>query len=63
MKNHQQYSHGLLYSVAPENISALRLLDEDGHDEFDWEAYELEDSSYVRDALNFMRRIVAKVWH
>ncbi len=42
MEKQQSYSHGLLYSVAPENFSSLHLNDEVGKDEFDWEAYDAE---------------------
>jgi hypothetical protein len=57
MEQQQSYSHGLLYSVAPENFSALRLHDEDGKDEFDWEAYENENKgdSFARIVLNFLK--------
>ena len=33
----QSFSHGLLYSVAPENISKLHLKDEEATDDFEWE--------------------------
>ena len=33
----QQFSPGLLYSVAPENLSTLHLLDEENVDAFEWE--------------------------
>ncbi len=61
MENQRQYSHGLLYSVAPENFSTLHLHDEDGMEEFDWEAYktELEGESPVRLMLNLLKRIAA----
>lgn len=40
MNDQQSFSPGLLYSVAPENISSLHLVDEDRHEEFDWLAYQ-----------------------
>jgi hypothetical protein len=36
MEHQQSFSHGLLYSVAPENISRLHLNDESRLDELDW---------------------------
>ena len=33
----QEFSPGLLYSIAPENLSELHLLDEPTVDEFEWE--------------------------
>jgi hypothetical protein len=57
MENQQSYSHGLLYSVAPENFSALQLRDKDGKDEFDWEAYEsqYEGDTFMQAILNFLK--------
>ena len=63
MKNQQTFSHGLLYSVAPDHFSALRLLEEEGKDEFDWEAYETElaGDSLMRVVLNFLKT-TAVMW-
>lgn len=63
MNTQQSYSHGLLYSVAPDDFSTLHLLDEYGKDEFDWEAYktEHEGESFVRVVLNFLRT-TAVMW-
>lgn len=36
MNQQQSFSHGLLYSIAPENFSELHIGDEVGHAEFDW---------------------------
>lgn len=57
MADQQSYSHGLLYSVAPDNFSSLHLKDEVGKDEFDWEAYEAEykGNSLARMVLNFLK--------
>ena len=62
MKNQQSYSHGLLYSVAPMDFSELHLHEEDGKDEFDWEAYEsqLAGDSFVQAVLNFLKISVFK---
>jgi hypothetical protein len=48
MKDQQSYSHGLLYSVAPDNFSSLHLNDETGKEGFDWQAL---DSEYAGDSL------------
>jgi len=50
MKNQQSFSHGLLYSVAPDNFSELHLNDENetGKDKFEWGAYE---SQYKGESL------------
>ena len=60
MKNQQAFSHGLLYSIAPENLSTLHLHDEDGSDDFDWGAYEsqLSGHSFVQVVLNFLQRFI-----
>lgn len=57
MKNQQSFSHGLLYSVAPENFSALHLKDEDGHGEFDWLANEFprDRSSFAQAILDLLK--------
>ena len=58
MEKQQSYSHGLLYSVAPENLSALHLKDEEEKkDTFDWEAYEAElaGDSFLQVILNFLK--------
>jgi len=59
MKNQQSFSHGLLYSVAPENFSALHLLDEERHGEFDWVANEslCAEGSFVNAVLNLLKTI------
>jgi hypothetical protein len=57
MKNQQSFSHGLLYSVAPENISALHLLDDERRDDFDWQADEsqLGGKSFVQVIRNYLK--------
>ena len=57
MNNQQAYSHGLLYSVAPDNLSSLHLNDEIGKDSFDWEAYETEykGDSLVQIVFSFLK--------
>lgn len=36
MGQQQYFSHGLLYSVAPENFSELHLHEDERSDELDW---------------------------
>ncbi len=63
MNNQQTYSHGLLYSVAPDQFSALHLNAEEKNDEFDWGAYEaeLKGESLVEVVLSFMKT-TAVMW-
>lgn len=62
MQIHQHVSHGLLYSVAPQNIELLRLSESAVHDEFDWEEYETEMSggSLASNVLDFLKEVVVK---
>lgn len=48
MQIHQPVSHGLLYSVAPQDFAKLNLSEQSIHDEFDWEEYE---SQYAEETL------------
>ena len=59
----QSFSHGLLYSVAPENFSELHLHDEVRLDEFDWEEYEaqLAGDSFAQIMFSFLK-ITAVKW-
>lgn len=63
MEQQQSFSHGLLYSVAPQNFSELHLHGEAKLDEFDWEEYEsqFEGESFTRAALTFLK-ITAVKW-
>lgn len=63
MEQQQQFSHGLLYSVAPEDFSELHLDGEARHDGFDWEAYEAEQGgdSFTQIALDFLK-VTAVKW-
>jgi len=44
MKTQQYYSHGLLYSVEPNDFASLHLNDDQNKDKFNWEAYESDYS-------------------
>ncbi len=55
----QSFSHGLLYSVAPENLSELHLLDENTANEFEWEKQESLLGSLLRLALVFLKQSVS----
>ncbi len=57
MEQQQQFSPGLLYSVAPENFSELHLHDEARVDGFEWED---EESPFVQAILSFLKTTAAK---
>ena len=64
MEKQQAYSHGLLYSVAPDNLSTLHLKDEEvKKDTFDWEAYEAElaGDSLLQTVIGFLKRPFVRV--
>lgn len=62
MQIHQHVSHGLLYSIAPQDIEQLRLSESAVHDEFDWEEYEAEISggSLASNVLDFLKEVASK---
>lgn len=62
MKNHQSFSPGLLYTVAPENFSTLHLRDKDEMSKFGWKAYvsQLEEDSFLKVVLDSLKIGVAK---
>jgi hypothetical protein len=51
----QQFSPGLLYSVAPENFSELHLQDEANTDGFEWEADKSALAQLAQRAVNFIK--------
>jgi len=51
----QQFSPGLLYSVAPENLSTLHLLNEENVDAFEWEQPESQIAALIRTLLSGIR--------
>ncbi len=57
MKNQQSYSHGLLYSIAPDNFSSLHLNDDVRKKDFQWEYFDAEadGDSFTRIVYNFLR--------
>lgn len=59
MKNQQSYSHGLLFSVEPEDISTLHLIDEKSHNDFSWPKYRAspEDRRMFQFALDFLKTL------
>jgi hypothetical protein len=63
MNNQHSYSHGLLYSVAPDNLTALHLNDEEGKDAFNWKAYETEQNgeTIIQSGLSFLKT-TAVMW-
>jgi len=60
MKEQPSFSHGLLYSVAPENFSALHLNDDELNG-LDWaNESKLAEDSYVQIVLGFLKRTVSR---
>jgi hypothetical protein len=62
MQIHQPVPHGLLYSVAPQDIAQLRLSDTAVHDDFDWEEYESEyaEESLANNVIDFLKEVAGK---
>jgi hypothetical protein len=56
----RSFSHGLLYSVAPENFSELHLQDETMADEFEWEEQESALHALIQIALALFKKPVAR---
>jgi len=58
MENQQHYSHGLLFSVAPDSFPSLNLRYHNAKDSIDWEAYKFqyENDSFLQSVMNFFRR-------
>ncbi len=56
------FSHGLLYAVAPENLSELHLRDDEKGEEFEWEekSWQFWFSSIRQAVLNLFIHPVAK---
>ena len=63
MNNQQTYSHGLLYSIAPDQISALHLISDEKNEEFDWGTHDaqLMGGSLAGALLNFIKT-TAVMW-
>jgi hypothetical protein len=57
MKNQQYYSHGLLYSVEPNDFASLHLNEDKSKDKFNWEAYEADNAgeSFVTALITFLK--------
>lgn len=62
MQIHQHVSHGLLYSLAPQDIEQMHLSENAIHDEFDWEEYESEyaDETLTNNVIDFLREFSGK---
>ncbi|HEX5338637.1 MAG TPA: hypothetical protein VFW53_09385 [Gallionella sp.] len=62
MEQQQQFSPGLLYSVAPENFSELHLQDEARVDGFEWDEDEspFANSPFAQAVLSFLKTTAAK---
>ena len=62
MDQRQSYSHGLLYSVAPEHFSNLHLNDESRLSELDWDKHDswFAEASYAQATLSLLQITAAK---
>jgi len=58
MDHQKSFSHGLLYSVPPQNLSSLHLRDEERTDEFEWAGFKsnLSGESIARYILSLLRK-------
>lgn len=56
----QQFSPGLLYSVAPENFSELHLQDDTKVDQFEWEEQESAIDSFAQTVCSLFHKPAAK---
>lgn len=61
MQIHQPISHGLLYSVAPQDFAQMHLSDNSTRDKFDWEeAPEYGEESLANNVISFLKEIAGK---
>ncbi len=63
MEQPQSFSHGLLYSIAPDDFSGLHLHDEADVDPFDWEEHESQfaGDSFAQIVFSFLK-VTASKW-
>jgi len=63
MEQQQSFSHGLLYSVAPESLSELHIDADARHDEFDWDEHEAQygHDSFTQIVVSFLK-VTAVKW-
>lgn len=61
MEQQKPFSHGLLYSVPPENFSSLHLQDEKKLEGFEWGEFKsnLSGVSMTRSILSFLKKTAA----
>ena len=59
MQIHQPISHGLLYSVAPQDFAQRHLSDQATHDDFECEEYESEyaEETLANHVIAFLKEI------
>ena len=59
MAMQQPFSHGLLYSVAPEDFPRLHLRDEDEQDGFAWETEEPSAAkAFIWIGIDFLKNLI-----
>lgn len=63
MEQQKAFSHGLLYSIPPQNLSSLHLNGAESHDEFEWEELksQLSGISVARYILSALRKAVSAI--
>jgi hypothetical protein len=61
MEQQQSFSPGLLYSVAPENLSHLHLQDDTSVDGFEWEKYDSTLGLIARSVLTLFHEHAERI--
>jgi hypothetical protein len=58
METHKPFSHGLLYSIPPDNISSLHLQDEGANEGFEWGEFKaaLAFAALARRLLSLLKK-------
>jgi len=63
MNQQQPFSHGLLYSISPKDLSSLHLQDDVREYGFNWEEFKTRSSSNLisRVILSFLKKTAANL--
>ncbi|OIR10802.1 hypothetical protein GALL_75730 [mine drainage metagenome] len=63
MEQRKAFSHGLLYSIPPQNLSSLHLNGEESQDEFEWREFKsyLSGVSVARYILSALGKAVSAI--
>jgi len=62
MQIHQPISHGLLYSVAPQDLAQMHLSDQAKREGFEWEEYgaEYAEDTLANNIIAFLNEMTGK---